>query len=67
MAVLALFHAMTLPVADSTWQSQGFEKDNLADALRGADLVIIPAGVPRKPGMTRDDLFKVKSLPCMYA
>lgn len=22
-------------------------------------MVIIPAGVPRKPGMTRDDLFKV--------
>jgi len=29
----------------------------LADALRGAEVVIIPAGVPRKPGMTRDDLF----------
>ena len=25
------------------------------------DLVIIPAGVPRKPGMTRDDLFNIKS------
>jgi malate/lactate dehydrogenase len=23
----------------------------------GADIVVIPAGVPRKPGMTRDDLF----------
>jgi malate/lactate dehydrogenase len=23
--------------------------------------VIIPAGVPRKPGMTRDDLFKVRA------
>lgn len=29
----------------------------LGDALRGADVVVIPAGVPRKPGMTRDDLF----------
>uniref|UniRef100_A0A0D6R2E1 Malate dehydrogenase n=2 Tax=Araucaria cunninghamii TaxID=56994 RepID=A0A0D6R2E1_ARACU len=28
-------------------------------ALTGADVVIIPAGVPRKPGMTRDDLFKI--------
>lgn len=27
--------------------------------MKGADVVIIPAGVPRKPGMTRDDLFKV--------
>jgi len=30
-------------------------------ALKGADIVIIPAGVPRKPGMTRDDLFKVNA------
>ncbi|KIZ03193.1 malate dehydrogenase [Monoraphidium neglectum] len=37
----------------------GYEgPDALADALKGCDLVIIPAGVPRKPGMTRDDLFK---------
>ena len=43
------------------WMQQGYEKDNLADALRGADVVIIPAGVPRKPGMTRDDLFKVRA------
>jgi len=30
-------------------------------ALKGADIVVIPAGVPRKPGMTRDDLFKVNA------
>jgi malate/lactate dehydrogenase len=24
-------------------------------------LVVIPAGVPRKPGMTRDDLFKINA------
>jgi len=30
-------------------------------ALQGADIVVIPAGVPRKPGMTRDDLFKVNA------
>lgn len=29
----------------------------LADALKDAQIVLIPAGVPRKPGMTRDDLF----------
>ncbi len=34
-------------------------EDQLGEALKGADVVIIPAGVPRKPGMTRDDLFKV--------
>ncbi|KAF9981449.1 hypothetical protein BGZ75_007285 [Mortierella antarctica] len=36
-------------------------KDSLAEALRGAHTVVIPAGVPRKPGMTRDDLFKVNA------
>ncbi|CAL9049779.1 unnamed protein product [Musa banksii] len=33
----------------------------LENALVGMDLVIIPAGVPRKPGMTRDDLFKINA------
>ncbi|XP_024400532.1 malate dehydrogenase, chloroplastic [Physcomitrium patens] len=33
----------------------------LAGALKDVDLVIIPAGVPRKPGMTRDDLFNINA------
>jgi len=33
------------------------ENNGLEKALEGAELVIIPAGMPRKPGMTRDDLF----------
>lgn len=33
----------------------------LADALKGAEIVLIPAGVPRKPGMTRDDLFSTNA------
>jgi len=33
----------------------------LEQALSGCDVVVIPAGVPRKPGMTRDDLFKVNA------
>lgn len=33
----------------------------LESALTGMDLVVIPAGVPRKPGMTRDDLFKINA------
>ncbi|CAM8925166.1 unnamed protein product [Rhodiola kirilowii] len=33
----------------------------LEGALTGMDLVIIPAGVPRKPGMTRDDLFNINA------
>ncbi len=39
----------------------GYTKDNLAAALTGADVVVIPAGVPRKPGMTRDDLFNINA------
>ena len=35
--------------------------DGLAEALNGADVVVIPAGVPRRPGMTRDDLFKTNA------
>jgi malate dehydrogenase len=36
-------------------------KDELANALKGMDVVVIPAGVPRKPGMTRDDLFNTNA------
>ncbi|KKY21091.1 putative malate nad-dependent [Phaeomoniella chlamydospora] len=35
--------------------------DGLKSALTGCDVVIIPAGIPRKPGMTRDDLFKINA------
>lgn len=33
----------------------------LAECVKDADVVIIPAGVPRKPGMTRDDLFNTNA------
>ncbi|BAT89564.1 malate dehydrogenase, mitochondrial [Vigna umbellata] len=36
-------------------------EEELGKALEGADVVIIPAGVPRKPGMTRDDLFNINA------
>ncbi|KAI3466063.1 hypothetical protein Pfo_022726 [Paulownia fortunei] len=36
-------------------------EEQLGQALEGSDVVIIPAGVPRKPGMTRDDLFKINA------
>uniref|UniRef100_UPI00398EDE00 malate dehydrogenase, mitochondrial n=1 Tax=Pristiophorus japonicus TaxID=55135 RepID=UPI00398EDE00 len=35
--------------------------EQLPDALKGCELVVIPAGVPRKPGMTRDDLFNTNA------
>lgn len=39
----------------------GYTKDEIGQALSGANVVIIPAGVPRKPGMSRDDLFKINA------
>ncbi|KAI1502271.1 malate dehydrogenase [Biscogniauxia marginata] len=30
-------------------------------ALKDADIIVIPAGIPRKPGMTRDDLFNINA------
>ncbi|KAK6336998.1 Malate dehydrogenase, cytoplasmic [Orbilia javanica] len=36
-------------------------EENLAEALKGAEVVLIPAGVPRKPGMSRDDLFNTNA------
>jgi len=35
--------------------------NGLRKVLTNAKVVIIPAGVPRKPGMTRDDLFKINA------
>jgi len=51
-----LSHCDTLPlVTGHTGDAE------LGAALKNADLVIIPAGVPRKPGMTRDDLFNINA------
>ncbi|CAI9767299.1 unnamed protein product [Fraxinus pennsylvanica] len=33
----------------------------LAACLKDVNVVVIPAGVPRKPGMTRDDLFNINA------
>jgi malate dehydrogenase len=35
--------------------------DHIGEALQGCNVVVIPAGVPRKPGMTRDDLFNTNA------
>jgi len=35
--------------------------EQLEASLEGAEVVVIPAGVPRKPGMTRDDLFNTNA------
>ncbi|MBM3329971.1 MAG: malate dehydrogenase [Calditrichaeota bacterium] len=51
-----------LDIAESTWVG-GFDAEltgtsNYAD-IKGADVVIVTAGLPRKPGMTRDDLLDI--------
>jgi len=38
-----------------------FVGDDVEAAVAGCDIVLIPAGVPRKPGMTRDDLFNTNA------
>ena len=39
----------------------GYGKEDLNTALVGADIVMIPAGMPRKPGMDRSDLFNINA------
>jgi len=35
--------------------------DGAKSAFKDADIIVIPAGIPRKPGMTRDDLFNINA------
>ncbi|KIJ27119.1 hypothetical protein M422DRAFT_271731 [Sphaerobolus stellatus SS14] len=46
---------------DSAGEVNGYAADKLDEALQGVEVVVIPAGVPRKPGMTRDDLFNTNA------
>ena len=39
----------------------GYVGDDVEKAMQDSDIVVIPAGVPRKPGMTRDDLFNMNA------
>ena len=40
---------------------KGFSGEDATPALHGADVVLISAGVARKPGMDRSDLFNVNA------
>ena len=42
-------------------EQAAFQAKEFDEALQGCDVVVIPAGVPRKPGMTRQDLFEVNA------
>jgi len=39
----------------------GFSAEQLKLALQGSDLVVIPAGVPPRPGMSSDEVFNVNA------
>ncbi|PVH16732.1 malate dehydrogenase, cytoplasmic [Candidozyma duobushaemuli] len=56
-----LSHINTDAATKAFLPSSKEDKTALAESLKGSDLVIIPAGVPRKPGMTRDDLFNINA------
>ncbi|PAN22039.1 hypothetical protein GQ55_3G482000 [Panicum hallii var. hallii] len=69
VSVLHLYDVVNTPgvTADISHMNTGavvrgfLGQPQLENALTGMDLVIIPAGVPRKPGMTRDDLFNINA------
>ncbi|MBE2896628.1 malate dehydrogenase [Pasteurellaceae bacterium HPA106] len=42
-------------------QAKGYAGEDPSEALQGADLVLISAGVARKPGMDRSDLFNINA------
>jgi hypothetical protein len=56
-----LSHANTSAKVSAFTPSSREDTETIDKALAGCDLVIIPAGVPRKPGMTRDDLFNINA------
>merc|ERR1712241_917918 len=53
--------AVDLSHITSQSKAVGYTGADLNKALDGCDVVVIPAGVPRKPGMTRDDLFNINA------
>lgn len=57
-----IIHGVTADLShcDSPAKITGYQ-ESLGAALQGADVVVMPAGVPRKPGQTRDDLFNMNA------
>jgi malate dehydrogenase len=56
-----LSHVNTPAVVTGHQPASKEDTTAITQALTGTDLVIIPAGVPRKPGMTRADLFNINA------
>lgn len=57
-----LSHINTLAVVTGHQPADKGDKSALRESLKDSDIVVIPAGVPRKPGMTRADLFNINAL-----
>jgi len=53
--------AKDLSHIETLGQVEGYTEEGLDACLKDCSLVLIPAGVPRKPGMTRDDLFNTNA------
>ncbi|KAI2642558.1 malate dehydrogenase [Xylaria nigripes] len=55
--------ATDLSHISSTAKVSGYlpKDDGGKAAMKDADIIVIPAGIPRKPGMTRDDLFNINA------
>ncbi|ORY63575.1 malate dehydrogenase [Pseudomassariella vexata] len=55
--------ATDLSHISSTAKIAGYlpKEDGAKSAFKDADIIVIPAGIPRKPGMTRDDLFNINA------
>mmetsp|Transcript_29132 Transcript_29132/g.59690 ORF Transcript_29132/g.59690 Transcript_29132/m.59690 type:complete len:340 (-) Transcript_29132:9-1028(-) len=45
----------------TTGEVSGYDLESAKEGLKGCNLVLVPAGVPRKPGMSRDDLFNTNA------
>lgn len=56
-----LLHINTPAVVTGHQPVDKEDKEAIKAALTGSDVVVIPAGVPRKPGMTRADLFNINA------
>jgi len=58
--------AADLSHIETKCQVEGFiGAEELDAAVAGSSIVVIPAGLPRKPGMTRDDLFTTNATIAM--
>ncbi|XP_039155452.1 malate dehydrogenase, glyoxysomal-like [Eucalyptus grandis] len=61
VSVLHLYDVVNTPGVTADISHMDTVRGFREEALVVMDLVIIPAGVPRKPGMTRDDLFNINA------